>query len=976
MFKSIVKPYLFVWIICLLSARAVSQNFSDGFNFSLPADDSSAQVFLPGFPKEEITSFIGIDANGHFSSAGQPIRFWGVNVTTGSCFPLKDKSLYIAARMRKMGINLVRFHHMDNGWSNNDGTIFLRGTGNTRQLDPIALDRLLYLLAQMKKNAVYANINLHVSRTFLEGDGVLNADSIWQFGKGITYFDPHLIELQKEFASQLLSAENPYTGLTLANDPVIAMVEISNENTLYGMWKGDQLKKFGEGGNLMQRHDQMLDQLWWDFLEEKYVDQSELIQAWGDSQNGGMLENQLKDGDFELGNLNTHWHLELHQTAQATMEASTQNPHSGMYAAKVDVTRVTGTTWHIQFKQNGLTMQKDSSYVVEFFARADRENRKINVGFQRDEDPWTYYGGTTLGLGKNWQRYRVSLTAPEDNNNHLRIGINFADELGAVWFDDMVFSKPHPTGLDTGEDLANRNIDRTDYSQRHFYHAQRMADLAEFYLQIQRSYYQNMYAFLKDELGVKVPITGTNALVGPSDLYTQQDLDYIDDHAYWNHPSFPSEPWSPTDWFINNESMLQKADLGTIGNIFSGLAMEGKPYTVSEYNHPFPNRYQWEMIPVLASYASFHDADGLMFFQYNGGSNDDWDQDFIDGFFPIHRNSSLMSMSPIFAYVYRNHLIASAPESVPVIYSEDFIYNLPGQDNNGRWGKYLPYDKTAAASYVIRTLNFDADSTILPASTSSTNMSSTGELNWNDRQGIHTINTPRLQTITGAINKGPKDLDFLKLMQASAEGVVSWMSLDGSNLPESDLSILSLHSQVQNSNMVWDGDRTVHDQWGSSPTLIRPLQLSISLLIDADSIHVFPLDEVGRESSFFTVYADDSGQFELDIDQKQYNTPWYGIRAYRGATSANQFVHATLSAVLKPNPTREEVLIEFEISHAQELAIQLFDISGREIRNWHEGQKPPGHHQIVKYVGDISPGIYLIKLSAGGQIWTGKVAIK
>ena len=243
-----------------------AQNFNEGFNFYLPPDDSTTQWFLPTFPAKEIKSFISIDQDGHFTSEGKPIRFWGVNFTTSSCFPLKEKSSFIAARMRKMGINLVRFHHMDNGWTDNEGTIFMRSADNTRDLDPVALDRLFFLLAEMKKNNVYANINLHVSRVFKDGDGVEDADSIWHFAKGVTYFDPHLIFLQKEFAQKLLTTDNPYTGLSLAEDPVIAMVEITNENTLYGMWKGDQLKPFSEGGDIMMRHAVMLDTRWQDFF--------------------------------------------------------------------------------------------------------------------------------------------------------------------------------------------------------------------------------------------------------------------------------------------------------------------------------------------------------------------------------------------------------------------------------------------------------------------------------------------------------------------------------------------------------------------------------------------------------------------------------------------------------------------------------------------------------------------------------------
>jgi hypothetical protein len=952
-----------------------AQNFADGYSFYLPPNDGSNQIFLPVFPAEPIQSFITIDANGHFSSGGQPMRFWGVNLTTGSCFPVKEKSPFIASRMRKMGINLVRFHHMDNGWSNNAGTIFIRGTGNTRQLDPIALDRLFFLLTEMKQNAVYANLNLHVSRTFLEGDGVLNADSIWEFGKGVTYFDPLLIDLQKEYARQLLSAVNPYTNLALSDDPVIAMIEISNENTLYGMWKEDRLKNYTNGGNLMQRHEQMLDQLWLDFLQKKYAGQTELAAAWGGSKGGSSLENQLKDGDFELGNLNTHWDLELHESARAIMKASTGDTHGGSFAAKVDVTQVTGTAWHIQFKQNGLSVHKDSSYILEFFARADRNNRNINVGFQRDQDPWTYYGGTNISLSQHWKRYRVSLTAPEHNDNHLRVTINFSNETGPVWFDDMIFSRPRATGLDKDENLDLRVIRRTDYSHRHFYHPQRMADLAEFYLGVQRSYFQKMYAFLKNDLGVKVPITGTNALVGPSDLYTQQDLDYIDDHAYWNHPSFPSVAWSSTDWFIKNESMLKSDDLGTMGDIFTGLAMQGKPYTISEYNHPFPNRYQWEMIPVLSSYASFHNADGLMFFEYNGSTNAEWEEDFVGNFFSIHRNNTLMSMSPIFAYAYRNRLITAAGEGLTANYSEEFIYHLPSQDNNGRWGKYIPYDKKVATSQTIRTVGFAADSTTLPVLSSTSNLSNTGEINWNTALGVQTINASRLQGITGALNQYKLDeLDFLHLQNASGDGVINWMSLDAADLPESAFSILSLHSQLQNSNMVWDGDMTVHNQWGTSPTLIRPLQVQLHLEIDADSIHIYPLDEIGHEEDFISMYPNASGQFEIEIDQKQYMTPWFGIRSYKKATSTDNF-SSSLSASISPNPTSDLLSFHFELDNAAPLMIRLLNVHGQLIKEWHYLANSNSFH-LTQDIGDLPAGIYFLKATAAGKYWHGKIIKK
>src|SRR5262249_14002645 len=72
----------------------------------------------------------------------------------------------------------------------------------------------------------------NVGRSYKAGDGVRDFDKI-QWGKGLTLFDPRLIELQKEYARKLLTHVNPYTRKAYRDEPAIAIVEILNENGLY-----------------------------------------------------------------------------------------------------------------------------------------------------------------------------------------------------------------------------------------------------------------------------------------------------------------------------------------------------------------------------------------------------------------------------------------------------------------------------------------------------------------------------------------------------------------------------------------------------------------------------------------------------------------------------------------------------------------------------------------------------------------------
>ncbi len=69
------------------------------------------------FLNEEIagaSGFVKVE-NGHFvDGKGSGIRFFGTNLTFSSAFPDKKTAIMIAGRLKKLGMNVVRFHHMDN----------------------------------------------------------------------------------------------------------------------------------------------------------------------------------------------------------------------------------------------------------------------------------------------------------------------------------------------------------------------------------------------------------------------------------------------------------------------------------------------------------------------------------------------------------------------------------------------------------------------------------------------------------------------------------------------------------------------------------------------------------------------------------------------------------------------------------------------------------------------------------------------
>lgn len=192
--------------------------------------------------------FIGV-RNGHLAKPdGTRFRIWGVNITQvapGSVhFPPKEDAGFWAATLARLGVNCVRLHFVD---VEAPKGIIAAGRGDTRGFDAEQLDRLDYFIAELKKRGIYSNLNLLVGRTYKAGDGVRDYQLIGG-AKALTYFDPRLIELQKEYARKLLTHYNPYTRSEYRKEPAIAIIELVNENSIVAAWVKGRLRGLKTSG--------------------------------------------------------------------------------------------------------------------------------------------------------------------------------------------------------------------------------------------------------------------------------------------------------------------------------------------------------------------------------------------------------------------------------------------------------------------------------------------------------------------------------------------------------------------------------------------------------------------------------------------------------------------------------------------------------------------------------------------------------
>ncbi|HZZ43246.1 MAG TPA: hypothetical protein VFE58_09930, partial [Tepidisphaeraceae bacterium] len=202
-------------------------------------------VAIAGTPVD--LSFLNKDPQGHFIPAGShgfvqvkgdqfvfadgtPARFWGVNLTAYAALGSYQRSAQLADRLSRLGINLVRLHHLDS-WGPN--LIDLKSPDNTTQhLDENNMARLDRLIYELKIRGIYVLLDPWVGRSYRPGDNVPGSDKFEKGNFGLApyiFFDPHMRDLDKLFLKQVWTHTNSFTHLPYNNDPAIALTECANE---------------------------------------------------------------------------------------------------------------------------------------------------------------------------------------------------------------------------------------------------------------------------------------------------------------------------------------------------------------------------------------------------------------------------------------------------------------------------------------------------------------------------------------------------------------------------------------------------------------------------------------------------------------------------------------------------------------------------------------------------------------------------
>jgi hypothetical protein len=201
-------------------------------------------------------------------------RLYGVNLSFGSNFPALDDAPRLAKRLRKLGFNAVRLHHMDS-FPTDDTTApgSILTTGPFPTFNTEAMARLKRLIAALSAEGIYVNLNLHVGYRFRADVDQLpvpqGPPGVAPIGNPLHVYMPRMIALQESYARGLIR------GLDLRGNPALAMVEINNESSLLAAWQWRQWEWVVPGG-----YADTLSNLWQAWLTNHYGSTAKACAVW------------------------------------------------------------------------------------------------------------------------------------------------------------------------------------------------------------------------------------------------------------------------------------------------------------------------------------------------------------------------------------------------------------------------------------------------------------------------------------------------------------------------------------------------------------------------------------------------------------------------------------------------------------------------------------------------------------------------
>lgn len=970
MFLSILFP-------TLLTAQGIG--IEGGFPFTVDPMDTASSPYLPNAYTGPAGShgFVGSDAEGNFRFAdGTPVRFAGVTIAGTACFPDSISAIATARRLRKLGVNLVRFQYMDFSYDWAATVSILDMATGFRSIQPEQARKFDWFVYQLKQNGIYSALTLMSARAPRVEDGISPAalDSIPWLAQGFNFLYPQARAAHKTVARALLDHVNSYTGTAYKDEPAIASMELLHRQSMLTFHHASQdFAGILFSGQMSRR----VDTLYNNWLRNRYGSTTALLDAWDTPVPSGGYPNRVREGSFE-GAFEAEWTITGNNGVSVTPILAGQDVPDGEYALQLRVRNTTGDLYSAVLWQT-VNVEFNKFYRLTFKAKASNpEGRSLAVGIFAGDGglfPGLYQ---TVEVSSNWEEDTLTILVPVANTVPQYLYIWCGEKDGELSIDDIRLQEVSPFGLLPDENLENVSVRRNGWGANQILAPQRFIDQMDFYSSLDRDYFGDLYRYVRDTVGAQQLISGSelNWASTPLDAAVQKEFDLTQSIQGWDWIGATGNSWG-----LNNYSPLRISWAGPTYN-FAALANKGQPY-IASFSSPFPNRYQAESTLQIPAYALLQDWDGFIWDHYDDDLADNR-SDYIDSadWNGMRNNPVVSALMPSISQMLRNSLVAPARTTIRLQHTHDQLmlqarlenawglYSIPGTMNGfGAAISRIVLDSVNATEFT------QANDFVFEGQVEGEVTSDTREIRWEYARGLLTLDANAVQGVSGVLNR-PGGLS-LKKMDVNAftlneTATLLWVPLDPAqelDEPESR-SLLTLVTRSEPTGWVWT-DTTIASRWGAGPMLMEPARVQIDFKVGTDvgNVIVQPLDQTGMPTGERLAVTKAGNDFRVTINQNETKAVWYSVEMVPAGMSAGEepIAGETFSVRAIPTVITDKGTIFLQLPTQQELQIELHDALGRLVRTLYSGTVEPGEQRIDFNAEGLPAGTYFVKAQIGGE---------
>jgi len=372
--------------------------------------------------------------------------------------------------------------------------------------------------------------------------------------------------------------------------------------------------------------------------------------------------------------------------------------------------------------------------------------------------------------------------------------------------------------------------------------------LMRFLIEVQANYYAEMGTYLREEVGVRVPMTGSNWSRNAALLLALDGVPFTDSHAYQNHPS--------REGVFANTPML-----GGGGTIMDGLGFQsrpGKPFFVSEWDEPWPNEWRAELPVWIAAVSAFQGWNGLTVYTYRHSSAVPVDS--ITGAFETFNDPARFGLFPHAALIYRRGDFSEGKETTVVQIPKDLAASAKSPS---------PWSAKAyrglAESQRFRTDFATGLPYGQPIVEGNQRESTTGQIRHDIDRRLLLLDSPRTQAVSGFLQEvGKVQTSGLDVTGTSLFATIAVSALDDQTLADSGRILLTAVGRAENTDFSYNLLRNRRVSSGTGPILVDPIRAQIALRTTQTNLQVVPIAaDGGQGEPLPSRYADGTLQFEI-----------------------------------------------------------------------------------------------------------------